>query len=459
MIRMKSLRARMTVAVTAAFAVWTFLVCIGLQGYTGHNASRQADCVLDATVNILYRDVRDNGQDESDAPGQRTGHAITAAVLSDFLNEHHDDLAANHVSAFLVNGQGQILQRTGGHLPPWPLVRHDDDWRIRTISSGNSTLVLDYDWGKTEDDLHEQAVMLLAFSLCVVIAAAGATWVLVGRTLSPIGRLAQQASAASTDTLQLHLDTPSQDVEMVELVATLNDLLARLGETVAAKGRFYAAASHELRTPLQALSGHLEVALSRQRPADEYRATLEEAHAQTRRLTILVRDLLILNQLDTATMPPLCETMSIAEICDRALRLCQPLVAQHDLHLHTALEQDGEISVPPTHAEMLIRNLVENAVKYATPGGEVRVELKELPNLITVTISNSCAPIANWDANALFEPFYRLDASRNAKTGGNGLGLAICKAIAIANGWQITLDHNGTGVTAIVCLIRHVEVE
>ncbi|HEX2950536.1 MAG TPA: ATP-binding protein [Armatimonadota bacterium] len=459
MIHVNSLRTRMTLTVTAAFAIWLLLVCVGLMLYTGHTAERQADRVLTATVEALHRDMRDNTWDEPGDQGQPNGHGITAAILADFISEHREDLIANHVAALLIDSHGHIIQRSQKHTPSWP-PPHDDDWRIRVIPAQHVKLVLAYDWGKTEDDLREQTIILLAFSFCVVVAAAFATWVLVGRTLSPIGRLAQQASAASTETLHLRLTTPSEDIEMVELVGTLNNLLARLGETVTAKGRFYAAASHELRTPLQALSGHLEVALSRQRPADKYRAALEEAHTQTRRLTILVRDLLLLNQLDTATEPPMCETVSIADICDRAIRLCQPLVTQHDLHLHIALDQDGEISAPPTHAEMLIRNLVENAVKYATPGGDVHVALQEDPTQVTVTIHNSSTPIENWNADALFEPFFRLDASRNAKTGGNGLGLAICKAIAMTNDWQICLDHDGTGVTATVSLPRrHTTVE
>lgn len=448
---LNSLRARMTVSVTIAFAIWTVLVCIGLLGYTRHNASRQANRVLKAMVSTLQSDMSDGAPHEFAEKTHVAPQRVDASTLADFIDEHQDDLLANHVAALLVNAHGQVIQRTRGPVLPWPPT-HDDDWRIRTISSGTSTLVLGYNWGKTEHDLRELAATLLAFSFCMIIAAAFATWVLVGRTLSPIGRLAQQATAASTDTLHLHLETPSQDAEMVELVGTLNNLLARLGETVVAKGRFYAAASHELRTPLQALSGHLEVALSRQRPADEYRATLEEAHLQTRRLIALVRDLLFLNQLDTTTTPPACEQVSLAEICERALRHCQSLVAQRELHLHLGLELDGEVQAPPAHAEMLVRNLIENAMKYASPGGDVSIELYEDPDKVTLQITNNCAPIDNWNADALFEPFYRLDASRNAKTGGNGLGLAICRAIAMINHWQITLDHDGMGVMATLCL-------
>jgi signal transduction histidine kinase len=449
---MNSLRARMTVSVTVAFAVWMLLLCLGLLAYTRHMDARQVDNVLNATERTLRHDI--TPPRKADEQEHAAGPFADPAALGAVIENHREDLVANHVAALLLTAQGHVLQQSQSHIPPWPLPRNGD-WKTRTIAVGSSTLVLGYDWGNIADELRERAITLLALSLCVVAAAAFGAWILVGRTLSPIGRLAQQATTSSAETLHLQLTAPSPDAEIVELVTTLNGLLARLGETAAAKGRFYAAASHELRTPLQALSGHLEVALSRPRPADAYRTTLEEAHTQTRRLTVLVRDLLLLNQLDTATTPPECETVCIAEICDRALRHCQPLIEQHGLRLQTALEQDGEMPAPPAHAEMLLRNLIENAVKFASPGGDVRVALSETPSAITVMIFNSCAPMENWHAEALFEPFFRLDASRNAKTGGNGLGLAICKAIVLSNRWQIALDHDDHGVRATVGFPRH----
>jgi two-component system heavy metal sensor histidine kinase CusS len=238
----------------------------------------------------------------------------------------------------------------------------------------------------------------------------------------------------------------------VELVGTFNNLLSRLRETAEAKGRFYAAASHELRTPLQALSGHLEVALSRPRSADEYHGTLEEALRQTKRLISLVRDLLFLNQMETAANALLCEQVSITEICERELRQLQPLIAQRGLQVTTALEADGEILVPPTHAAMLIRNTLENAVKYATPAGQVRVAIQEVPEGVRVEVFNTFPLSPDWNAELLFEAFYRPDVSRNAKTGGNGLGLAICKAITLTNGWTISLAHTGEGVQASLLL-------
>ncbi len=107
------------------------------------------------------------------------------------------------------------------------------------------------------EQTNRRRLEFLALTALVIGLTGLGTWMLVGKVLSPIGKLSTQAATASTDRLTVTLQTPSADTEMVGLVGTLNGLLSRLAQTSAAKGRFYAAASHELRTPLQALSGHL----------------------------------------------------------------------------------------------------------------------------------------------------------------------------------------------------------
>ena len=228
---------------------------------------------------------------------------------------------------------------------------------------------------------------------------------------------------------------------------TLNGLLSRLSDAAAMRGRFYAAASHELRTPLQALSGHLELALTRPRSAETYREVIAEAQTQSHRLMSLVRDLLLLNQLDSATRPA-AETVDPGAACERALNQMASVITSRGLQVESRWESAAEIVAPPTHLEMLTRNLIENAVKYASENGTVRISFTD--NGQTLEVFNSSEPIPNWDSEKLFEPFYRMDASRNAKTGGNGLGLAICKAIADANGWEISIAQVPGGVRAAV---------
>jgi len=293
-------------------------------------------------------------------------------------------------------------------------------------------------------------MILLAMSLFLTGLGALAAWELVGRTLSPIARLSNQARTASTDDLTVRLKPPSDDVEIVGLVETLNGLLSRAAETTASKGHFYSAASHELRTPLQALSGHLELALTRPRSAEEYKASIEEASVQARRLTDLVQDLLRLYRLDHAESVPKSVVHDLSAACRDSISEYQPLIKERNLHVSCALPDSVPICSPRTQIGVLIRNLIENAMNYADSGSEVSITVQVTDNQAVLEIFNKCSPSPDWDANRLFEPFARLDSSRSSHTGGTGLGLAICRAIAVANQWDLCLEQADGGVRASV---------
>ncbi len=363
-----------------------------------------------------------------------------------------------------VLGANEILEITGSGTriieSALPIAK-DAAWRSADFNAGPLQVTIGVPWGRVERALNEQARNLWMLCLAVAIAAGLGAWALVGRTLSPIHRLAGQArhiarSATAPNAPRVSLQSPSPDAEMRELVGTLNELLDAVGENARAQEQFHAAASHELRTPLQALSGHVQVALSRPRDAETYRQTLEEARVQTQRLTDLVRDLLTLNQLTAASAQPPRENLDLVEVCDLALSPLQKTIDARHLHLQVLAPDDAlEIHCAPTHAAMLARNLLENAVKYAPASSEIKVELQtaspQLQVWNAVENANENEPIEKW-----LQPFYRPDAARHSQTGGNGLGLAICQAICEANAWQLELSHVDNGVQVAVTMQQNI---
>jgi len=236
-------------------------------------------------------------------------------------------------------------------------------------------------------------------------------------------------------------------------VDTLNDLLRRLTDSAATKGRFYSAASHELRTPLQALSGHLELALRHDRSNEEYRATIEEAYVQTKRLISLSRALLLLYQLDSSTALPPNEPVDLVEICKRSIAHCSQLIVERSLRIDLRSPEETRAFAPPNHIEILMRNLIENAAKYSSEHGRVVVEIEKGSKEIRLKITNDCVLPPEWDSTRIFEPFSRPDLSRNSKTGGVGLGLTICKAIADTNGWSLKIDSEKRMVNAELTIL------
>jgi signal transduction histidine kinase len=340
----------------------------------------------------------------------------------------------------VVDRNGKVLARTPGETFPWPL--RGDSWHTTTVVYQNGTVVVGVPWEATERRLRRRTLIFLLVSIFIVAALAAGAWIAVGRTLSPLDGLTEAARQASSNNVRLRLESPSQDEEMLRLVKTLNDLLSRQEETMEARGRFYAAAAHELRTPLQALTGHLELARDRERSAADYQTALREGHAQAEQLTNLVQGLLLLNQLETNSGKSLEDQLDLADICETELASLQPLMAARGVTVASSFADDCEITAPWSHAKILLRNLLENAVKYATPGSTVKVELDKS----TFTVWNECMADEDGDPEKYFEPFYRPDESRNSEIGGNGLGLAICKGICEANGWKISLSQTAGGM-------------
>lgn len=484
-----SMRARMTLLFSLGIALLMVLVGGGLVWNTWREAEHRTRTTLTDTARQIRQELMEPENN---------------IRLSQFVEDRGNALVETP-TLLLVDRQGRVLEKTGNPSPPWPH-RPGDGWRVVTVPWGANTVVVGLPWARTERSLRNQAILLIMLSLAILAFATWGARAVVDHTLSPIDRLCQQASAASGDDVRVRLSPPSEDAEIVRLVDTLNGLLESQWQAAAARARFYAAASHELRTPLQALSGHLELALNRQRSRDEYVRALQEAHTQTQRLVSLVRALLLLNRLDSVHHPQQ-EPVDLMGVLQASVELYAPLMQKRGVRLQTAVHHHvqgsppqgaqsapshrraadsgesarswpshggeaqvdaqplGEVSAHvqvlavPTHAEMLVRNLVENAAKFTTSGGTVTIQLNVDPESVRLRITNECQRPPDWDENKPPEPFYRSDASRSAGTGGNGLGLAVCQSVARVNGWRLLLRRREGAAEAEVAFGRPVATD
>ena len=379
---------------------------------------------------------------------QRELNSIQGTLDIAELKEQAKDLAFDHLRLRVSDKNGTVIFPEGANFRP-NLLTPDKGYRLSALAVGENRLMIYMSWGHQNELYAEYLFVFVLMTFIVTIASAAGAWILIGRTLSPIDKIAQQASAASANLSKIRLAAPSKDAEVTRLVDTLNGLLDRISDDALVKGRFYAAASHELRTPLQALSGHLELSLTRPRSKEEYHEVVEEASAQTQKLSRLVSDLLQLNQLEAGRSIPV-ESVDLAEICKSRLRELQPSI--EDKKLTVSIDLPGAVSQLATrnYLETLIRNLLENAVKYCDAGGCVSIALETVDEERRLSIGNSFKETSHFEIHDSFEPFSRLDPSRNSSTGGNGLGLAICKSICDASGWNICMKRTKRAVIAIV---------
>jgi signal transduction histidine kinase len=290
--------------------------------------------------------------------------------------------------------------------------------------------------------------LLLVSLIPVVIAIAcvGGAW-LSGRALKPVHDITAAALTISIENLSGRLPVPDTGDELARLSQVLNTMLARLESAVQTLAQFVADASHELRTPLAVIRTGAELALRRSRPAEAYRDALQEIAAEAERMTRLVEDLLILARNDTGTAEMPLAPVDAREIAAEVCAEMRGLGELRQIQVTTSLG-DGAATIagnrPALHRLFLV--LLDNALKFSAPGGEVIVAVEAGASRVIVSIQDFGIGIATEDLPHIFKRFYRADQSRGGA--GYGLGLSLAQSIARAHSAKIEARSTG-GVSTI----------
>lgn len=277
----------------------------------------------------------------------------------------------------------------------------------------------------------------------IVIACLGGAW-LSGRALKPVTDITAAALTISIENLAERLPVPATGDELARLTEVLNTMFARLESAVKTLSQFVADASHELRTPLAVIRTTAELALRRARTPESYRDSLQEVAAEAERMTRLVEELLILARSDAAAeeMPLAAVDVRevLADVCDEM----RSLAAMRQICLNPAYSDRAAIVAgnrPALHRLFLV--LLDNALKFSRPGGEVILKVENSDSRVSVTIEDFGVGISESDLPHIFERFYRADRARSG--GGHGLGLSLAKSIARVHGASIEV-HSTEGV-------------
>jgi signal transduction histidine kinase len=295
----------------------------------------------------------------------------------------------------------------------------------------------------------EASWVVLALT-AVVSAVLG--WFASGRVLRPLRQMTATARTISAGNLHERLALQGPDDEFRQLGDTLDDLLARLEAAFDAQRRFVANASHELRTPLTLERTLLQVALANpDADAAKLRATCEELLASGREQERLLEALLTLATSERGLDRRL--PFDLGVLAERALAAARPEIERRGLTVVTNLAA-APAAGDPALAERLATNLVDNAVRYNVPDGQLELGTGVEGGQATLWVSNTGPVVSPSEIERLFEPFQRLDPARTgAYDGHHGLGLSIVRAIAEAHeGHVIARPRPGGGLTVTVTL-------
>lgn len=278
--------------------------------------------------------------------------------------------------------------------------------------------------------------VLMGAGALVLLAGLAGGWWISQHALRPIAEISATAAKISTGDLAQRIHSADQSSELGELVNVLNETFARLQDSFARQARFTADASHELRTPVSVVLTQTQTALARERPAVEYRESLEACQRAAQRMRRLTDSLLTLARLEANPKPVEFGACDLAQIAKEACDLVRPLADAQGISV--ALESAPALC--RGNAEQLgqvVTNLLSNAVSYNRPGGSVRVRVLAEAPWVTLTVQDTGVGMAPEDLPHIFERFYRADKARSNAGGHCGLGLTIVKAIVEAHGGVI----------------------
>ena len=233
--------------------------------------------------------------------------------------------------------------------------------------------------------------------------------------------------------------------ELAELGASFNSLTEKLGQTDETRRRFVSDASHELKTPLASIRLLSDSIL--QNDGMEKETVLEfvaDIGQEADRLARITEKLLNLTRLD-AKPDARASTVDIGDVIRRVRQTLLPLAGQHSVNIQLDLADGCTLSGSEDTIHQIVFNLVENAIKYNTPGGSVFVILREKSGEITLTVDDTGMGIPETDLPHIFDRFYRVDKARTV--GGAGIGLSIVKAAVREMGGQIEVSPQAAGGT------------
>ena len=345
------------------------------------------------------------------------GTALAAVALASFLMERS---ASSEFRSYVMDQQ-MMGQHMGGSTP-----------RMDQMMSGPMM-------GTREDAFLADMRQSLWISGGLVAAAALVLAVILARQITgPVRRLAAATTDIAGGKLDSRIENTGSD-ELGQLGQSFNSMAATLQRQEEERRSMLADIAHELRTPLSVLRGNLEAMLDGLlEPRHEQLSVL---HEQSVALSRLIDDLRTLSLAAEGHLELHRQPTDVAELARRVVGEMEAGAKEREIAL--SVEAPEGLPRPALDSDRIgqvLRNLIDNALRYTPASGRVRVTVRPQAEGVTVTVSDTGAGIAREDLPHVFDRFYRADGSRTRATGGSGLGLAIVKQLVEAHGGEVRAE-------------------
>ncbi|MET0856895.1 MAG: HAMP domain-containing sensor histidine kinase [Telluria sp.] len=275
-----------------------------------------------------------------------------------------------------------------------------------------------------------RTLMPILFLVPVLMLLVG---VLVRQMFKPLKSLSDDLARRSVHDLR-ELNEPALPSEVRPFVVEINKLLARIGGSVAVQRRFVADAAHELRSPMTAMTLQAERLGAADMP-DEARGRLQALISGLQRTRVLLDQMLTLAR----TQEPSAEKMgdvSLQAVIRQVLEDLVPLAEEKNIDLGVIGDVDAQVHAQEVDMKVLVKNLVDNAIRYTPEGGRVDIAVRKEHGLVTLQVDDTGPGIPAEERERVFDPFYRVLGNGEF---GSGLGLAITRTVTASIGATIEL--------------------
>ncbi|MGI5221665.1 sensor histidine kinase [Nocardia sp. CA-290969] len=347
------------------------------------------------------------------------------------------------------------------------------EWRVKYTENAQGTSLVALRLDETEAIVERLIVLQLVIGVVVLAALAVAAYFVIRRSLRRLEQVEEIAADIAAGDLHRRVPMRPTNTEVDRLARSLNTMLAQIQRGFAATEaseeaarrseekmrRFVADASHELRTPLTTIKGFAE--LYRQGATGDTDMLLDRIERESKRMGLLVEDLLMLARLDAERPVEYAPVDLLALASDavhsaRAVAATQGNTDTRSIGLEVR-PGSGTAEVPGDAARLrqVLANLLNNALVHTPPDAAVTVRLTPRADEVLLEVADTGPGMVREQAERVFERFYRVDDSRSRGSGGSGLGLSIVQALVAAHGGTVEVDSvPGRGTTFMVRLPR-----
>lgn len=285
----------------------------------------------------------------------------------------------------------------------------------------------------------------LLFSTLLALLGGVATYFLSGHVLKPLRKFSDKIEKVQAQNLADSRIEENEVKELNRLSVSYNKMLERLSEAFEVQRQFTANAAHEFRTPLSLMQVQLDLYNSMEHSGNDECAekTIAMMTEQNERLSRMVKILLDMSELQIVVRD---EKIMVDALVEEVLTDLEPLAMEKNIRLIGKCK-DVTMVGSDILIYRLVYNLVENAIKYNRPGGQVVVTAEWKEKHVFLSVEDTGSGIPEELRKRVFEPFFRVDKSRSRELGGVGLGLALVYEIVRVHDGNIVIRDNPSGGT------------